>query len=316
MEKLLLTRTDSLIGANAAVGLANRFEVVGVGCESESLGIAAVDGASPAEIVADVRPRLVVHAGPIAASAWDAGGVGACKLLNRASLRRDADEAEPLAEACRAAGAKLIVVSTDAVFDGPRMFHGEQAPHCPRSAYGRAAAEVEARWSAAGALVLRSHVYGWSPTSYGANYAERMFQELIGEQPCPVDAVRHATPILASDFVEFLYEAYRADLRGTYHVAGAERTSPYRFAAELAAALGVPGRYVNLTSKSAASRRPYIDETSLHTLAFRRAVEKPLPMLREGLARFAAQAFNGYRARIADKGASRTEVRLPEAQAA
>jgi dTDP-4-dehydrorhamnose reductase len=121
-----------------------------------------------------------------------------------------------------------------------------------------------------------------------------MFRELTGETECTVDAVRHATPILASDLAECLYAAYRADLSGTFHVAGAERASPYRFAAEMAAAFGTPGRFVQLTNRSAASRRPYVDETSLNTLAFRRAVEKPLPMLREGLARFAAQAFNGY----------------------
>mgnify|MGYP003400082932 CR=1 FL=1 len=51
----------------------------------------------------------------------------------------------------------------------------------------------------AGALVVRSHVYGWCPGAFGMNYAERMFHELTGELPCPVDAVRHATPILATD---------------------------------------------------------------------------------------------------------------------
>jgi dTDP-4-dehydrorhamnose reductase len=145
-----------------------------------------------------------------------------------------------------------------------------------------------------------------------------MFRELTGEADCPVDAVRHATPILASDLAECLYAAYRANLAGMYHVAGAERTSPYRFAAEMASAFGTPGRFVQLTSRTAASRRPYVDETSLNTLAFRRAVEKPLPMLREGLARFAAQAFNGYRAAMTTPTETSVKIAapMPMAQAA
>jgi dTDP-4-dehydrorhamnose reductase len=177
---------------------------------------------------------------------------------------------------------------------------------------------LESSLREAATLLIRTHVYGWSKADGGATSAERMFRELTGETDCPVDAVRHATPILASDLAECLWAAYRAGLTGTYHVAGAERTSPYRFAAEMASAFGTPGRFVQLTSRTAASRRPYMDETSLNTLSFRRAVEAPLPMLREGLARFAAQAFNGYRAGLETPAAMpmMNAATMPAAQAA
>lgn len=310
MEKLLITRTDSLVGAGAAVCLADRMEVVGT-ADAHPTNVENLIQLIDAE-----RPQLVLHAGPISASAWDVGGVGTARIAGRPELRAELAQIDTLADACRRAASKLIVVATDGVFDGPRMFHGEQAPACSKSIFGRAAAEIEGRWAAAGALVVRTHVYGWSPSSYGENYAERMFRELTGEVPCPVDAVRHSTPILSTDLAEMLYDAYRADLRGVFHIAGAERTSPYRFAAELASALGVPGRFVNLISRAAAARRPYIDETSLNTLAARRVLERPMPMLREGLARFAAQAFNGFRERVAGDEPARIEAPIRLHQAA
>jgi dTDP-4-dehydrorhamnose reductase len=247
-----------------------------------------------AEAVRRERPQWVVHSGAMSNSAWDAAGVGEKSPLMRRDLEREAAEVIALGAACREVRARFCLVSSDVVFDGPRMFHTEQTPVCARRGAGRAIAELEASLREAATLVVRTHAYGWSRADGGATSAERMFRELTGETECPVDAVRHATPILASDLAECLHAAFRADLRGLYHIAGAERTSPYRFAAEMASAFGTPGRFVQLTSRSAASRRPYVDETSLNTLAFRRAVEKPLPMLREGLARFAAQAFNGY----------------------
>jgi len=41
--------------------------------------------------------------------------------------------------------------------------------------------------------------------------------------------MRHSTPILATDFAEILERAYQQKLRGTYHLAGAERINPFRF---------------------------------------------------------------------------------------
>jgi dTDP-4-dehydrorhamnose reductase len=315
VDKLLVTRSDSLLGRNLAPTLGDRMDVIAV-------RQATTGGDAMPEILSETirreRPQWVVHAGAMSVSAWDAAGVGGKSPLLRRDLERETAEVIALGAACREVRARFFLVSSDCVFDGPRMFHTEQTPTSARRGAGRAIADLEASLRDAATLLIRTHVYGWSQAEGGANSAERMFRELTGESECAVDAVRHATPILASDLAECLYAAYQADLSGTFHITGAERTSPYRFAAEMASAFGTPGRFVQLTSKTAASRRPYVDETSLNTLAFRRAVETPLPMLREGLARFAAQAFNGYRAGLATpteapvKGAAS----MPVAQAA
>jgi len=315
VDKLLVTRSDSLLGCNLTPTLGDRMDVIVV--RRAATGADATPEML-AEAVRRERPQWVVHSGAMSNSAWDAAGVGGKSPLSRRDMEREAAEVIALGAACREVRARFCLVSSDAVFDGPRMFHTEHTPVSARRGAGRAIADMEASLREAATLVIRTHVYGWSKADGGATSAERMFRELTGESACPVDAVRHATPILASDLAECLLAAFRADLRGVFHVAGAERTSPYRFAAEMAAAFGTPGRFVQLTSPSAASRRPYIDETSLNTLAFRRAVEKPLPMLREGLSRFAAQAFNGYRAGL--ETPTETPVRnaspMPVAQAA
>jgi dTDP-4-dehydrorhamnose reductase len=295
VDKLLVTRSDSLLGRNLAPTLGDRMDVIAVE-RAESGGDAMPE--IMAEAVRRERPQLVVHAGAMSLSAWDAAGVGGDSPLRRRDMEREAAQVIALGAACREVRARFILVSSDAVFDGPRMFHTEQTPVCARRGAGRAIADLETALRDAANLMIRTHAYGWSAAEGGTNSAERMFRELTAETECGVDAVRHATPMLASDLAECLFAAYRAGLSGTYHVAGAERTSPYRFAAEMAAAFGTPGRFVHLTSRTAASHRPYVDETSLNTLAFRRAIEAPLPMLREGLARFAAQAFNGYRAAL------------------
>jgi len=68
-----------------------------------------------------------------------------------------------------------------------------------------------------------------------------------------------------------------------------------RFAAELAAAFGI--RHFRPDLDRRPLRRPLV-ETALDCRRAQRDLGRPMPLLREGLARFAAQAANGYRARL------------------
>lgn len=305
MEKLFVTRTDSLIGANAAAVLSDRLEVVAAG-----------DGETVGDAVRRTRPQLVLHSGAAAWSSWDRAGVDGVRSAPDGDLIDEIKTLGDAAAACGEVGARLVVVTSDAVFCGPRMFHEEDGPSRSSTPEARALQKLETSLCAAGTLVLRSHVYGWTPDGGATNYAERMLHALTAELPCRVDARRHATPILATDFVRLAYESYRAGLTGLFHLAGAERTSPHRFAAELAATLGVPGRNVRLEPSDERVRARRLDETSLNIGALRRRLDRPLPMLREGLSRFVDQAFNGYRDRLRPAAATVDRTWQPTLQAA
>jgi len=308
VEKLLVTRADTLIGANAVAAPPAGMEA----CESTGID----DVAAWCETIRRERPALVLHAGPTSWSAWDVNGTDGVRVDARCDIRRETNLLNELGRACGDAGARLVVASTDAIFVGPRMFHAEDGRSWSVSPTAKAARQIEAAACAAGALVLRGHVYGWMPAGGAANYAERMFHALTSELPFRVDARRHASPILATDFVQTAGAAARRNLTGLYNLSGAERTSPFRFAAELAAALGVPGCNVRLES-TAAQSGPYRDETSLNVGLLRDRLDRALPLLREGLARFVDQAFNGYRERLdAVRRRVATEAPLAAFQAA
>jgi dTDP-4-dehydrorhamnose reductase len=303
----LITRADSLIGANAVVVLADRCDV--------STAAASATAAQTAAQILQERPNWVLHAGPAAWSSWDLQGVDGARCDVRRESAGELPYLSAVAEACRAVEARLTVATSDAMFRGPRMFHEEHGPSRSAAPFAKAQFVLEDMLRQSGALVLRTHAYGWMPTGGSTNYAERMFHALTSELPCRVDARRHATPILAADFVRIAHEAHRAGLSGVYHLAGAERTSPYRFAAELAAALGVPGCNVRLTTDDAAAAAARLEETSLNVGSIRRRLDCPLPMLREGLARFVEQAFGGFRDRLSTIEALIAPTPIPAAAA-
>jgi dTDP-4-dehydrorhamnose reductase len=212
----------------------------------------------------------------------------------RVDAEREAETARALAQAAQQTRAHLTVLSTDAQFAGPRMFHSESSPATAANSIVTAAKAVAATLSKISVLLIRSHVYGWSGAGSRACFAQHVWEQLSTGGCSAVDARRYATPILAADLAELYGKALEARLTGVYHITGAERTNQYRFAAEVAVAFGLTGRQVNLVAPEVASRA-YVDETSLNTRAIRRALETPLPMLREGLLRWATEALLGRR---------------------
>ncbi len=298
-QTLLVTGVDGLLGANLAVALADRFSVVGLylrrpvilpGCVTEPWEWAGPNRWD--SWIRRERPAWIVHCGPIATGSWDLPHPcpdGEDEARTCVRLARIASETE----------SRLTVISSDAVFAGPRLFHDEGAPATSRDPFAGAVRCVEDALEATSALVVRTHVFGWSPAGARPGFAERVWQALMRGGPVEFDPDRHATPILANSLAELLYSAYRRRLQGRYHIAGAERVSAYRFAVELAAAFGLDPPDAPRQTGAVECRLPNdLAETSLNTRRAQRALGRPMPMLRDGLNRFAAQGADGFHARL------------------
>jgi dTDP-4-dehydrorhamnose reductase len=147
-----------------------------------------------------------------------------------------------VAEAARDVGARLVHVSTDAVFGGrPAPYREDDLPS-PVEPYGRAKAEAEAAVLAArpGAVVVRtSLLYGTARPGPAQDDVARV---LDGEAAMTffTDEVRALTH--AGDLAEALLRlAERPDVVGPLHVAGPEAMDRLTFARRVAHALARDG---------------------------------------------------------------------------
>ena len=152
----------------------------------------------------------------------------------------NAEGAANLAAACASARVPLVHISTDYVFGGEKTgAYVEDDPIGPLSVYGRTKAEGEARVRAAQPhhLILRtSWVYG----VYGQNFLRTILRLAAERDELRVVADQFGCPTATADIAEaILALAPRlvadASVAGTYHFAGAGRTSWYGFATEIAA---------------------------------------------------------------------------------
>ena len=294
MERLFIVGIDSVVGANTAVHAAERHAVAGVwldqavdieGCHAEP----AEHGAGIAEQIREFQPDCVLYCGPESCSSWDASN--GARIVQAGS-----DLAASWATAARQSGAGFVMISSDAVFTAPWMFHDEVSQTLCESAAARTIFKSERQVQAAHpeSLIIRTNAFGWSPT--GEGLIETLFQQIEGHRVVDEDQVRHATPILASDLADIIERAIAEELTGIYHVAGAERVSPMTFAQRLADQFDLP--WLALRQESSLTERPAgfgAGESSLQTKKIRKALCVAMPMLAEGLDRLSRQQVDGHR---------------------
>jgi dTDP-4-dehydrorhamnose reductase len=168
------------------------------------------------------------------------------------------------------------------------MFSSEDDPVTALSDWASIACELEHVLRKTAALVVRTHVYGWTSSANEPGYASLMHQALGTKQAVSVGMQCHANPILATDLADLLVLARRNRVSGLLHLAGAERVDAGEFARTLASAFGLPA--ARLRFPSTAKEKLSATETSLDSTRARMLLGTPMPLLREGLARFAAQA--------------------------
>ncbi len=304
MKTLLIVGVDTVVGANLAAMWADRARVVGLtcgpqvhvaGCEISKCERSTAD--SVRKCLQQAQPTHVVFCGAAARSRWDA-----------AAKSFDADSAKAWATGSSERGAHFTLISSDAVFTGPWMFHSEDSSTTCDSPEARAIRETEDRVRAAcpKSLIVRTNVFGWSPTSANGGWLELLLTSLENNRAIEIDPISHASPILATDLADYLEAALEDELTGVFHIAGAERVSQHQFAERLASAfdLASPSSRVvrELSSRPSGFGR---GETSLKTSRFRSEYECSMPLLSEGIGRLLEQNSSGYRDRF-NSGSART----------
>ena len=286
MDSKLVVGTDTVVGSNlAAHWTACGWSVVGLDSSAIDIEFAPTALDEARRQMAAVNPSVVVYCGAASESAWSSPAIDSAA---EAHLRI-------WARAARDAGCRFIYLSSDAVFTGPWLFHAEESQQfCPslESARLRAMEELVER-VVPEALIVRTNAFGWSPD--GEGWLEVLLNDLEDGTP-PVDPIRHATPILATDLAGILARAHEEELTGVLHIAGAERVSYATFVRQLATQFERPIPAIAPVGSLAAAATGFgRGETSLRTRRARNVLNLSMPMLRDGLARLDAQHRDGFR---------------------
>ena len=181
--------------------------------------------------LAEISPRLIIHAAA-------ATNVDGCERDRAEAYRTNAVGTWNVARAAERAGAQMVYVSTNYVFDGKKLGpYLEYDDAAPLSAYGwtklhgeRAARQVLERL-----FVVRT---SWLYSRWGHNFISRLRDVEASDGPLRYVGDQVANPTNAGDLAAAILDLAETEAFGVHHLVNEGATSWYGWAAAVLAGLG------------------------------------------------------------------------------
>jgi dTDP-4-dehydrorhamnose reductase len=227
--KILITGADGQLGTDLqiAFGAPGHHNVLAAGRAILDVG----DREQVLGVIGTFAPDLIIHA-----AAWTA--VDACEADPDRAWRINALGSRHVAEGARQAGAHLLAVSTDYVFDGASTDpYTEWDRTNPMSAYGRSklAGEEEVLGGCPGSAIVRT---AWVCGVHGANMVKTVLRLAAERDRLSFVDDQHGTPTFTDDLASMIYRLSVARRPGRFHVTNQGATTWFGFARDVVAAAG------------------------------------------------------------------------------
>lgn len=246
--RVLVTGGNGQLGSALLDLLSARAADVVLGIDLPDIDITAPD--SVREVFAQFAPDVVINC-----AAWTA--VDAAEEKEADALKVNGEGPRVLAEACKAAGAWLVQISTDYVFAGDANTpYAEDARPDPKTAYGRTklAGEIAVQDVLPGAhyLVRTAWLYGLQ----GNNFVKTMLElESVRDNVSVVDDQR-GQPTYAGDLAKQILLLLDArPPAGTFHATNSGATTWFELTRAIFENIGADPQRV-LATDSASFVRP------------------------------------------------------------
>jgi dTDP-4-dehydrorhamnose reductase len=275
--RLLVTGGAGMLG-RAVAAVATRLGHDVVALSRTDLDITDADHVR--RVIAAAEPRAVINC-----AAWT--DVDRAETAESVATAINGEGAGNVARAAAEAGARLVQVSTDYVFDGSKRTPWvESDPVGPIGAYGRSKLLGEEAVAAAGAdhAIVRT---AWLFGAGGRNFVDTMLA--LGGERDEVDVVADqvGSPTWSAHLAEGLVEmAERRGDVGVFHAAGAGACSWYELAVEVFARSGVRCRVRPTTAEQLSRPAP---RPAYSVLGSERDAAPVLPPWQEGVAGYLAE---------------------------
>lgn len=253
---MFVTGASGFVGAKILAKLVATYETTGVYHRRPSPNLIPLDITEEAQVGSvfeKMRPEFVVHS---------------AALIDPDYCEEHPQEAEEInffgtkyvVNACREIGAKLIYISTMAVFDGKNPPYRETDPVSPVNVYGKTkVAGEEAVQALADHAILRlDQMYGYN----GPSQPNGLVGKILAKKKIEANPVNKRNPLLVDDVAMVVAKIIETDGRGIYHLGGPDRMTKYELCKKLEEALETIGDIYSIEAAAQKARRP-LDTTPL-----------------------------------------------------
>lgn len=270
--RVLVTGARGMLGTDVCEVLDEDHEVVGVDIDDFDI----TDGPGATRAIASRAPDAVLH-------------LAAYTEVDEAEEEKDeafncnAVGTMNVAKASRDAGARLVYVSTDYVFDGTKGSpYVETDPAAPVNFYGltklfgeRYASSLNPRH-----LIVRA---SWLFGPNGKNFVDTILEKARAGRPLQVVDDQRGCPTYTYHLARGLKAAVEAEIQGILHMTNAGETTWYEFARAALEMAGVKAEIEPVGSASYVTKAKRPANSVLASVVMERSGLEPLPDWRDGL---------------------------------
>jgi dTDP-4-dehydrorhamnose reductase len=296
MARVLVTGASGLLGLNLALEASEHHQVFGVinshPLITDRFTVLKADLLEPGaveRVVDTAQPDWVIHCAALA-------NLDACEQDSELAQELNIELPRKLAAYVTRGGARLVHISTDAVFDGLRGDYTEADAPNPVSVYARTKYAAEQAIAAASqeAIIARVNLYGWS-LSGERSLAEFFFYHLQAGKGVMGFTDVYFCPLLVNDLAQVLLKMLAKNLSGLYHVVCPDTLSKYDFGVAIAQKFGFDEGLITPTSVKdaglSAARSPRL---TLQIYKLIHDLGETPPGISPGLERFSTLYQQGY----------------------
>jgi dTDP-4-dehydrorhamnose reductase len=282
-----------VFGANGLVGKAvvkqlkkGKYQWYGTYYKREEPGLIKLDITSKEEIsrvFEKTKPDYVVN------SANLAGGVDFCEKHPDLAKKFHLDANSHIGKLCEEYNSRMVLISTDYVFDGSKGSYAEEDEPNPLNIYGKYKLESERRIAkhvSRYTIIRTTNVFGWDPNTVTPNYMMNLYKTVIENRKFSAPTFLWGNPTYVNDLASAIIELCIKDIGGIFHVVGRSFINRYDWAKKACESAGWDVSLITPVDEIPPNMIPRPLKSNLSTKKFDRICETKLRDVDEGINAF------------------------------
>jgi dTDP-4-dehydrorhamnose reductase len=286
--RLLITGFNGFVAGSVIANAKGKWEIHGIDIADSPANepgifyhtLDLLDEEKVTSIFREIRPDSVIHTAAIA-------NIDVCQNNQERAEQVNVGITKMIARLCNEHGAKMLMCSTDSVFDGKKGNYNEN--DAPKAVNFYAETKIKAEQTVLSAseknVVARlSLVMGLPLKGQGNSFLADMVEKLKKGVKIPFPANEVRTPIDVVTLGRALVELAGNKFEGIIHLAGNTKINRYHMAREIAVNLGYsPDLILSTNSNEMEGRAVRPNDASLDNSLSRQILKTPMLTLAEGL---------------------------------
>ncbi len=233
-KKILITGASGLYGANAVIEGKSKYNILGLynqnlvripGANFASIDLTKAKDAH--KIINEFKPSAIIHA-----AAWS--NVDGCEENKDLAYKTNVETTQILSNYARDNNIKFVFFSTDAFFEGDKLFTEEDEPQ-PINYYGetKLLSEIVIKNTCpTNHLIIRTNFYGWNAQNK-LSLSEWILSNIAQKMKTPLFFDVKYSPLYVQVLSKAIFNLIDLNITGTFNIAGSESISKLDFGLKL-----------------------------------------------------------------------------------